>query len=1046
MTKSKRKSVILPVVLIILSLGIIIGTTLAYFTDTRSSQSPVNFGKIEISVDDAFTESISLTDALPGDKITDKISFSKAVDSEPMYVRAKITYTTESQEQAIQDLVKELNNYDLNMLQESNSGYKWSDRYGDFYYLLDVDTSNVYNLNTLEEITITNGFIIPRELEQRPDFTQYFETIKLVVEIQAIQSTNLDIALESVDLSFFNKFGESIYTDPSLFTFEGNSLTGLTTEGKELSRIVIPSSYSILDTVTEDYKFQNRDAFDEFRRQVVESEDWELERLLMEWEMDRMMQGKDDEWPATFTKTISTTYGYGDDVNITTIRGAFLNNNYLKTIIIPNSVTSIGNSAFRACSSLTSITIPDSVTSIGWYAFYECSSLTSVSLGNSVMSIGLYAFQECSSLTSITIPDSVTSIGERVFTGCESLISIIVDDANTTYDSRDNCNAIIEKETNTLIAGCQNTIIPHTVKSIGEYAFRGCSSLTSITIPDSVTSIGDDAFYGCSGLTSISIPDSVTSIGEWAFYYCSGLTSVSLGNKVTSIGQNAFDGCSGLTGALTIPDSVTSIGDSAFYKCDGLTSVSLGNSVTSIGDDAFYLCSGLTSIIIPDSVTSIVGDAFYGCYKLVQIRNLSGQNLNELPRNVGQEILTDETSAFTNTLTNEGKYQIFVVDKKKYLMGFTAEADRTTADDIPSDITDIYQYAFVSCSSLTGALTIPDSVTSIGDSAFDGCSGLTGDIIIPDGVTSIGDRAFFGCSGLTSVSLGDNVKSIGEEAFRGCRSLTSVSLGNSVTSIGWEAFNGCYKLVQIRNLSGRTLKGLPNNVGQEILTDKTSAFTNTLTNEGKYQIFVVEDKKYLMGFTAEADGTTADDIPSDITDIYPYAFCECSSLTSIIIPDSVTSIGEYAFSFCSSLTSVSFGDSVTSIGDRAFAYCSGLTGALTIPDSVTSIGSYAFNGCDKLTSIIIPDSVTSIGYSAFSNCSSLTSVTIGSGATSIGRSAFASCSKLTSVNFENTTGWYVTTTEGATSGTTLDSNNLADTSTAATYLRSDYSGYYWYRS
>ena len=481
-------------------------------------------------------------------------------------------------------------------------------------------------------------------------------------------------------------------------------MTGLTTEGKELSRIVIPSSYSIVDTVTEDYKFQNRNEFDEFRWQVMESGDRELDELLMKWEMDRMEQGKYDEWPATFTRTIPI-YGYGNEVNITTIgRDAFRNSNYLKTIIIPNSVT---------------------------------------------------------------------HIGELVFSGCESLISIIVDDANTTYDSRDNCNAIIERETNTLIAGCQNTIIPHTVTSIGDEAFRDCSGLTgALTIPDSVTSIGDEAFYGCDNLTSIIIPDSVKSIGSFAFASCSGLTSVSLGDSVTSIGDSAFRDCSGLTGVLTIPDSVTSIGDYAFCWCRSLTSIIIPDSVTSIGVHAFSNCSGLTSVTIPDSVTSIGSNAFYNCYKLVQVRNLSGQTLNGLPSNVGQEILTDETSAFTKTLTNEGKYQTFVVEDKKYLMGFTAEADRTTADDIPNDITDIYQNAFFGCSSLT-SVSLGDSVTSIGDRAFENCSSLTS-IIIPDSVTSIGDGAFRDCSSLTSVSLGDSVTSIGDGAFNACDNLTSV--------------------------------------------------------------------------------------------------------------------------------------------------------------------------------------------------------------------------------------------------------------------------------
>ena len=190
----------------------------------------------------------------------------------------------------------------------------------------------------------------------------------------------------------------------------------------------------------------------------------------------------------------------------------------LTSITIPNSVTSIGSGAFEDCSSLMSITIPNSVTSIGWYAFYNCESLTSITIPNSVTSIGNGAFYYCYSLTSITIPNSVTSIGEEAFCYCTSLTSIIVESGNTTYDSRNNCNAIIETATNTLITGCKNTIIPNSVTSIGESAFVGCSSLTSITIPNSVTSIGEDAFAYCSSLkTVICKAVLVPSTGSYVF-------------------------------------------------------------------------------------------------------------------------------------------------------------------------------------------------------------------------------------------------------------------------------------------------------------------------------------------------------------------------------------------------------------------------------------------------------------------------------------------------------------------------------------------------
>ena len=317
----------------------------------------------------------------------------------------------------------------------------------------------------------------------------------------------------------------------------------------------------------------------------------------------------------------------------------------IKAIEIGSGVTSIGQNAFSGCSGLTSVAIPNSVTSINFLAFLNCTSLTSVTIPNSMTSIGGLAFGRCSSLTSVTIPNSVTSIGSEAFHGCSGLTSIKVESGNEKYDSRNNCNAIIETSSNTLIAGCKNTIIPNSVTSIGYAAFSGCSGLTTITIPNNVTSIGDDAFNDCSSLTSITIPNSVTHIGGGAFFGCSGLTSVTIPNSVTHIGGYAFFGCSGLT-SINIPNSVTDIGGNggnafsgtAWYnnQPDGLvyagkvaykykgnmpenTSIILKDGTLGISDDAFHGCSGLTSVTIPNSVTIIRGNAFYGCSGLTSV-------------------------------------------------------------------------------------------------------------------------------------------------------------------------------------------------------------------------------------------------------------------------------------------------------------------------------------------------------------------------------------------------------------------------------------------
>ena len=289
----------------------------------------------------------------------------------------------------------------------------------------------------------------------------------------------------------------------------------------------------------------------------------------------------------------------------------------LTSVTIPNSVTNIERLAFHSCKGLTSVTIPNSVTEIGDQAFAGCTSLTSVTIPNSVTSIGFDAFTACYGLTSVTIPNSVTSIGGVVFDSCTGLTSIEVESDNRFYDSRNNCNAIIETATGKLIQGCNSTVIPNSVTSIGDFAFHNCSGLTSVTIPNSVTSIGDGAFDGCSGLTSVTIPNSVTEIGGGAFSGCHGLTSVTIPNSVTSF-SNAFQNCRGLT-SVTIPNSVTEISNFAFAYCFALTSIIIPNSVTYIGRSAFYSCRSLTSVTIGNSVTKIDYEAFFDCSSLTQV-------------------------------------------------------------------------------------------------------------------------------------------------------------------------------------------------------------------------------------------------------------------------------------------------------------------------------------------------------------------------------------------------------------------------------------------
>lgn len=263
---------------------------------------------------------------------------------------------------------------------------------------------------------------------------------------------------------------------------------------------------------------------------------------------------------------------------------------------IPNSVTALGHNCFFGCSGLTDITIPEGVTSIGSLCFYNCTSLTSLTIPGSVTTLGDYCFDGCSALTSLTIPEGVTTVGAGCFVRCSSLASIAisrtvtsfgsscfsscnslaevkVDERNPVYDSRENCNAVIKTATNTLIAGCKQTVIPSSVTTLGDYCFSACQSLTSITLPEGVTSLGNSCFEECWGLASVTLPESLASLGWRCFNFCRSLTSITLPKNMTSLGDYCFNQCEALTHVVSLAETPPTADDEVFEFCDKLKSL-----------------------------------------------------------------------------------------------------------------------------------------------------------------------------------------------------------------------------------------------------------------------------------------------------------------------------------------------------------------------------------------------------------------------------------------------------------------------------------------
>jgi len=590
----------------------------------------------------------------------------------------------------------------------------------------------------------------------------------------------------------------------------------------------------------------------------------------------------------------------------------------------------IGQSAFYGCSSLTgTLVIPDSVLTIGSNAFSNCSGLTSLTIGNAVQAIGDYAFQNCTGLTSVAFnADSCTSMSD-VFYGC---------------------------------TGPATLTIGENVKVIPSDAFEGLGLTDTLVIPDSVVTIGNDAFRNCSGLTSLTIGNAVQAIGYYAFRNCSGLTSLTIGNAVQAIDNYAFQNCSGLT-SLTIGNAVQDIGNRAFGNCTGLTSVAFNADSCTSMSDVFYGCSGLTTLTIGDNVKVIPSSAFQGLgltdtivipHSVITIGNFAFQNctsLNAVTFNADSctTMGTSSNNSAFNGCTNISSLSIG--ENVKVIPSYAFKGiGLTNTLVIPHSVMTIGNYAFQNCSGLT-SLTIGNAVQAIGNRAFENCTGLTSVAFNADSCTSMSD-VFYGCSGLTTLTIGDNVKVIpsyafkglgltdtlvipdsvmiiGHYAFQNCSGLTSLTIGNAVQAIGTNAFQNCTGLIHVV-------------FNADSCTTMTGSVSSYYSNRA------------LKGCTNISSLT----IGENVKNIPAYAFSDLNQITgTLIIPDSVVAIRTSAFSSCSGLTSLSLGRSVDSIGSAAFSGCTGLSSITSYnvtPPVLVLTSTHPFSNISRNIPIYVP--------------------------------------------------------------------------------------------
>ena len=706
-------------------------------------------------------------------------------------------------------------------------------------------------------------------------------------------------------------------------------------------------------------------------------------------------------------------------------------NNYLSSItsiLVRNTISSIGASAFKGCNSLSEITLPfvgksrsatgyesafgfifdyktegsyNSTNAAGYSVgdIYTCSNsgnryVTSVNGGRIGYSCD-YIYTIPSSIKTVNITDA-SKIGAGAF-------------ANCGYISRVCCNAEINTIENYLFYNCSSLKtfeIPSSVKTVGKYAFYN-TNLTDVFLPVELKSINDYAFQNCSYISKLKMSDNVESIGSYAFAECRNIAEINIPDSVTELGGNAFAAGSasypmGAT-KLSIGSGLKAIPTNAFSNCAYLTKVTVPNTVETIGDSAFKGCNRLSELTLPFVGKSRSAIGYESAFGFIFDYKTEGSysSTNATGYSVGDIYTCSNSGNRYVTSVNGGRIgyscdYIYIVpssiktvnitDASKIGAGAFANREDITKIVLNDGITSIGDYAF---QNNPWYKSLTDDFVIDGDNVLIKYNGTKSNVVIPDTVKHIAGGVFKDNATISSVTLPDGLLSIGENTFKGCTNLTAMTIPKSVIKIGGNAIpDAC------------TISVYRPSAGYDYRSTNRIVLNNSFTTGNETYYYIVKDDgcAEIIGCTTTSTELT---VPTDfdgigVNKIGDYGFANCTTLNSITIPANILNIGKYAFTGCTGLVNATIPTTVDTVGDYAFNNCTGLKN-VTISEGVQALGEGAFYNCISLIEAVVPDTAKYVGSYAFYNCTSMVTATIGTTAESIGDYTFYNCVKLENI-------------------------------------------------